>query len=363
MYTAEQFRRRFRMRRNLFLRIVEALGNHSTYFQITQDAIGRTSLSPLQKCTAAIRMLAYGSPADSVDEYVRMGERTTHDCLKNFVVGINEVFGAEYLRKPNVDDTERLLRIGEARGFPGMIGSIDCMHWEWKNCPTAWKGQFTRGDHGKPTIMLEAVASHDLWIWHAFFGTPGANNDINVLNRSPVFNDVLSNNAPQVKFTINGTEYTTGYYLADGIYPDWPTFVKSISMPQGSKKQLFAKRQESCRKDVERAFGVLQARFSIVTGPGRQWEMNTLKDIMYACIILHNMIIEDERDTFNTSDYTYDSNSGEPPTVVASQGPHPDLAAYLQRSSTLHSKLKHYQLQNDLIEHVWQRFGDVENDV
>ncbi|XP_062081103.1 uncharacterized protein LOC133785904 [Humulus lupulus] len=34
------------------------------------DAVGRRGLSPLQKCTAAIRMLAYGEPADYVDEYV-----------------------------------------------------------------------------------------------------------------------------------------------------------------------------------------------------------------------------------------------------------------------------------------------------
>ncbi|CAN1350342.1 hypothetical protein LINPERPRIM_LOCUS42130 [Linum perenne] len=41
-----------------------------------------------------------------------------------------------------------------------MIGSIDCMHWEWKNCPTAWVGQYT-GYKRKPTIVLEAVASYD----------------------------------------------------------------------------------------------------------------------------------------------------------------------------------------------------------
>jgi len=80
-----------------------------------------------------------------------------------------------------------------------MIGSIDCMHWEWKNCPTAWKGQYTRGS-GKPTIVLEAVASQDLWIWHAFFGLPGTLNDINVLDRSPVFDDILQGRAPKVNF-------------------------------------------------------------------------------------------------------------------------------------------------------------------
>jgi hypothetical protein len=55
VYTEAQFRRRFRMRRHLFLRIVEALGNHDEYFQIRSDAVGR--LSPLQKCTAALRIL------------------------------------------------------------------------------------------------------------------------------------------------------------------------------------------------------------------------------------------------------------------------------------------------------------------
>jgi hypothetical protein len=58
-----------------------------------------------------------------------------------------------------------------------------------------------------------------------------------------------------------------GYYLADDIYPDWATFVKTIQEPQGNKKKYFATAQES-RKDVERAFGVLQSRFAIVGGGG-----------------------------------------------------------------------------------------------
>ena len=55
-------------------------------------------------------------------------------------------------------------------------------------------------------------------------------------------------------------------------------------------------RQEACRKDVVRAFGVLQTRFAIIAGPTRFWCKEVLHDIMSACIIMHNMIIEDERD-------------------------------------------------------------------
>jgi hypothetical protein len=49
-----------------------------------------------------------------------------------------------------------------------MLGSIDCMHWSWKNCPAAWHGQF-KGYKKDATIVLEAITDHETWIWHAFF--------------------------------------------------------------------------------------------------------------------------------------------------------------------------------------------------
>ena len=67
-------------------------------------------------------------------------------------------------------------------------------------CPLAWRGQFTHGDYGVPTMVLEAVASQDLHIWHAFLGIAGSNNDLNVLNNSPLFFDALKGEAPQVQF-------------------------------------------------------------------------------------------------------------------------------------------------------------------
>ncbi|XP_062119331.1 uncharacterized protein LOC133833089 [Humulus lupulus] len=107
VYTEYQFRRKFRMRRHVFLRIVQALENHSEYFHMRFDAIGRRGLSPLQKCTAAMRMLAYGKPVDYVDEYVRIGETTAIKCLVNFVWGVNDIFGTEYLRRPTASRREK----------------------------------------------------------------------------------------------------------------------------------------------------------------------------------------------------------------------------------------------------------------
>ena len=54
--------------------------------------------------------------------------------------------------------------------------------------------------------------------------------------------------------------------------------------------------QETALKDVERCFGVLQSRWRFIQNPSHQWDLNTIKDIYMACVITHNMIIEDERE-------------------------------------------------------------------
>ena len=76
-----------------------------------------------------------------------------------------------------------------------------------------------------------------------FFGIVGSNNDLNVLNNSPLFFDALKGEAPQVQFSVNGNKYSTGYYLADGIYLEWAAFIKTIALPQIEKHRLFAQDQ------------------------------------------------------------------------------------------------------------------------
>ncbi|KAL6503173.1 hypothetical protein OROHE_023802 [Orobanche hederae] len=168
-YTPEQFRRRFRMDVELFNRILEAVEGYDNYFKPKIDDVGKCGLSPLQKMVAALRMLAYDCAAGLLDEYVQIGESTAIESLKRFCEAIINTFEEQYLMKPNGKDVERLIEEGEERGFPGMLGSLDCMHWDWKNCPTSWHGTHLNGFKKEPTLILEAVASKSLWIWHAFF--------------------------------------------------------------------------------------------------------------------------------------------------------------------------------------------------
>ena len=111
-----------------------------------------------------------------------------------------------------------------------------------------------------------------------------------------------------------------GYYLTNGIYPSWATFVKTIPVPQDHKRQHFASTQEAARKDVEHSFGVHQARFAIMRRPACFFHLETLKDIMLACIILHNMIVEDVQHTYlGANDFDYDQiddNGPEPCHII-----------------------------------------------
>ena len=123
------------MSKELFLRIMNVVEAHDDYFVQKRNAANVLGLTCFQKVTAAMRMLTYGVPADATDEYVRIGESTALESLRKFVDAVVEIFGDEYLRYPNEADIARLLAMGEKKGFPGMLGSIDCMHWAWKNCP------------------------------------------------------------------------------------------------------------------------------------------------------------------------------------------------------------------------------------
>lgn len=152
-YKHSKFRRRFRMSRKLFMQIVngiesyesDVIPDHFQYFKSGIDCTGRASISPLMKCTSAIRQLAHGTAPDAFDEYLQMGESTQRLCLNNFNMCVMDLFMHEFLRTPTWSDMQHIYQLYERQhGFPGMLGSIDCMHWAWKNYPVACQGQFGR---------------------------------------------------------------------------------------------------------------------------------------------------------------------------------------------------------------------------
>ena len=69
-----------------------------------------------------------------------------------------------------------------------------------------------------------------------------------MLRRSHLFAQVASGKAPACNYTVNGHDYTMGYYLADGIYPPWSIFVKTISDLKIKKRIFFPKHKEHAER-------------------------------------------------------------------------------------------------------------------
>ena len=226
-----------------------------------------------------------------------MGETTARLCVKNFVSILSESqeLGDVYLRKMTRSDARRISSLHQCRhGVPGHIGSIDCMHVGWRVCPLAWQGQY-QGSKGKPTIVLEAVADYQLWIWHASFGFAGSMNDINIWDRSPLLKSWIDGsfaNDVDFEFEIDGKVFHQLWLMADGIYPDLSRFVKSFDEPMGVANKRYATWQEASRKDIERAFGVMQRKFHILVRDFEYWFVQEIEQIVLSCIVLHNMMVE-----------------------------------------------------------------------
>ena len=84
IYGEREFLRRFRMHRDVFLRICNALEEHFDYFKQRPDARDRMGFTALSKCTAAVRYLGYGITFDATDEYLAMSERTARESVEHF---------------------------------------------------------------------------------------------------------------------------------------------------------------------------------------------------------------------------------------------------------------------------------------
>ncbi|XP_071712370.1 uncharacterized protein [Rutidosis leptorrhynchoides] len=215
-----------------------------------------------------------------------MSECVARESLQNFTKCIVVLYANDYMCKPTREDMERLYDVHEEKhDIPSMLGSIDCMHWVWEKCPVAWQGQFKRGDHSHPTIMLEAVVS-------------------------PLFESMLNDNFPDIPYVINGVEYKRGYYLADEIYPQWASFVKAYSSAADPK-------------------------------------MKAIQRIMYACIIMHNMIVEDNGFNISENNWVYELVQNMQTTW------YDRCEEYKARTKELHDMEVHERLRGDLVEHVW----------
>lgn len=135
---------------------------------------------------------------------------------------------------------------------------------------------------------------------------------------------------------------------------------------------------KSLRKDLERAFGVLVSRSHILRDPCLFWDRRIIVDILLACVILHNMIVEARWDAYesklftlalavvengifldekgNKINFTWRSResveTGGNPITGRQWAQHLGV-----RELEIIDKFAHSALKHDLDEHTWSNWG------
>lgn len=143
---------------------------------------------------------------------------------------------------------------------------------------------------------MEAIADDRLYLWHVFFGIAGCNNDITVLDSSPLAQMISeAKNPVPCEHKVSKVVRNKPYWLCNGIYPKYPCFLHSVLNPATREELYFAARQEERRKDVERAFVALQEKFHVLAVSCKLWSVSNKRKPMYYYVLLHNKVVDEKR--------------------------------------------------------------------
>jgi Plant transposon protein len=292
----------FRLSRPRVELLLQSLGNSGIQFYQTfrVNRYGVTGPSLEAKVLLPLKSMAYGVAPHAFADYFQMSISQSGRCCRHFCNVIPELYRKQYNRSPTASDLIAINNLHkEVHGVEGMLGSLDCMHTYWKNCPVGWQQSY-KGKEAGPTIVLEAICDYNLWFWHTSYGYAGAMNDLNILNLSPFLDTVtngdfakLEQEAKVVPFTIDNQQFNKMFVLVDGIYPKYSRFVRGMSQPITETEKKFTAWQEGARKDIERAFAVLQCKWKILTFPMHAINLTNISNLVTTCLILHNMGVAD----------------------------------------------------------------------
>jgi hypothetical protein len=313
----------FRLSRGRFQVLMEdVMASNIGFFKSTvRDGFDRSSLAA--RLLLPLKTLVYGVPSHTFIDYFQMSPHYARECCKEFDNAMRTIYMKEFLRLPTATDLKNIVKLHKpAHGFDGMIGSLDCTHTSWKNCPKAWLGSY-KGKESKPSIVMESIADYFLFLWHASYNYTGTLNDNTILHLSPFMDRLLDGTfheleaeAAVVPFMIKEEQFNKVLVLVDGIYPLYSRFVRGIKVPATREEKKYTSWQEGARKDVERAFGVFKNTWQFLDRPILLNDLTDISNRVVSCLLLHNIIVMD-RVMQEASDTCYNYRERYDPSVGA----------------------------------------------
>ncbi len=182
-----EFKPIFRISHAQFQCIMTSIMNcpELAFYQDLRGRKGKTSCCLEGMLLYPIKTLAFGVPYSAFVDYFQILVQFGMKLCQEFDQAIKAIYLREYLRVNNDVDLKRINKLHrEVHGVDGMLGSLDCTHTIWKNCPKAWAGSY-KGKEDSPSIVVGGISDYHMFFWHASYGYAGTLNDKTIFDLSP----------------------------------------------------------------------------------------------------------------------------------------------------------------------------------
>ena len=296
------FRRRFRMPAELFLDFfiprVKAVNLFDSKYQ---------SAIPVEiKCLIALRILGRGHSADDNWDGSGVAESTCTAIFHKFIRGMVTHFFAESVKPPTGDKLTEVMATYARLGYPGAVGSIDCTHIYWGKCPVRLTN-LCKGKEKVPSLSFEVVVDHTGCIHSCTEGFVGTCSDKMIVVNDAYAKQVSRGLYKDVEYSLYNkdgsfTTYRGCYFISDCGYTRLWMFQMPLLNVHDPRSVYWSEFLESVRKDVERTFGILKARFVYLAHKVPHHDAETITAAMRTCCILHNWLLCNDR--FGKTDWT-----------------------------------------------------------
>ncbi|XP_045102998.1 putative nuclease HARBI1 isoform X2 [Portunus trituberculatus] len=271
-HSNEEFLARYKLSKESFNALLEEITPH---LPSSRDRRG-LRISPSLQLLVTLRYLATGSFQLTVADTSEMSQASASRCIRRVVRAIAEV-SAGHIRFPTPAEEGAVTQAFSAiAGMPECIGCIGGTLIPIKG-PGGDDAELYRCRQGFFAINMTAVCDASLLVTNLVVNWPGSAHDSKIFNES------------RLRQTLEPGHYR-GFLLGHCGYPCHPYLLTPYADPKAPHEEKFNQAHARTHSCVERMFGILKRRFSILTTPLRT-KRASRSDIIVATVVLHNIAV------------------------------------------------------------------------
>jgi len=302
---SKKFRRRFRVPYPVYLDLLDKTEMELGFTRRPLDFLGTQGVPLELQVLGVLRVLGRGTCFDGIEELSLADEETHRVFFHRWTKKFSDKYFTTYIHPPrNAEELARAIDIYTRMGLPGAMGSVDVVHVRWDKCPVTLTN-ICKGKEGYPSLGYECTVDHHLKYIAVTRGYYGTYTDKTIVQYDKFVSDLHENKyelGRDYEFTLydkegNPSTEKGAYLICDGGYLAWRILMTGFKYYTTWAEALWSALMESCRKDVERSFGILKGRFRCLKLPIEFHTQDRIDNMFWSCCILHNMLLSyDGRD-------------------------------------------------------------------